>query len=94
MAVVHTVKLDAPLGFAPRFTESESVVLLLHYRAGTAYGGKVAWPDYPKATGPRFIGDEFIPMVSASDMARPRVPGSFPRLHRNQVSALECILYS
>ena len=44
MAVVHTVKLDAPLGFAPRFTESESVVLLLHYRAGTAYGVKWRGP--------------------------------------------------
>ena len=36
----------------------------------------------------------FIPMESASDLARRRVPGSFPWLHRNQVSALECILYS
>jgi hypothetical protein len=42
-------KLAAPLGIAPRFTISETVVLLLHYRA------KSAWPDYPKAIEPRFI---------------------------------------
>jgi hypothetical protein len=48
-------KLDAPLGIAPRFTDSESVVLLLHYRAVLRTAVKVAWSDCPKAIGPRFM---------------------------------------
>jgi hypothetical protein len=48
-------KLDAPLGIAPRFTVSETVVLLLHYRAVLRAAVNLAWPDYPKAIEPRFI---------------------------------------
>jgi hypothetical protein len=55
---------------------------------------KVAWPDYPKGNRTTIYWRCFIPMASASETARRRVPGSFPRLHRNQVSARECILYS
>ena len=39
-AELRELKLDAPLGFAPRFTVSETVVLLLHYRANATHGSK------------------------------------------------------
>ena len=81
-------KLDAPLGIAPRFTVSETVVLLLHYRAKS---GVARLPEGNRTT---IYWRCFIPMLSASEMARHRVPGPFPRLHRNQVSARRCILYS
>jgi len=35
-----------------------------------------------------------IPMVSASELARRRVPGSVPWLHENLVNARRCILYA
>ena len=29
-------------------------------QGSTGHAGKVAWPDYPRAIGPRFIGDELF----------------------------------
>lgn len=58
-AKVLRTAVDAPLGFAPRFTDSEPVVLrsCVHVALQGRYcvRRRVAWPDYPKAIGPRFM---------------------------------------
>ena len=64
---------------------------MLVLRTVVSCAGKIGVARPPGGNRTTIYWRYFIPMRSARERARRRVPGSFPWLHRNQVNARSCI---